>query len=69
MSQQERKKSLLTLIDRMRDCRRKQKTFRKQKNTENYKAMIASEEETDEMLSAARKNVTANKELDIDVLP
>lgn len=69
MSQQKEGRSLLTLIDRFRDCRRKQKTFRKQKNTENYKAMIASEEEADELLSAARKNITANKDLDIDVLP
>lgn len=61
--------TLLALIDQMRDCRRKQNAFRQQKNTENYKAMLACEEETDTMLREVRRHVTAQKERNIKVMP
>jgi hypothetical protein len=62
--------TLLCLIEQMRDCRKKQSAFRRQKNTENYKAMLACEEATDEMLKAVRRNVVSQmKELNIEVLP
>ena len=69
MSQQKEGTTLLTLVDQMRDCRRKQKAFRREKNTPNYKAMLESEEATDTMLTAVRKNVVANADLNIEVLP
>lgn len=69
MSQQKEGTTLLTLVDQMRDCRRKQKAFRREKNTPNYKAMLESEEAIDTMLTAVRKNVVANADLNIEVLP
>lgn len=57
MSQQKEGLTLLALVDQMRECRRKQKAFRREKNTENYKAMLVSEEATDAMLSDVRKNI------------
>ena len=69
MSQQKEGTTLLTLVDQMRDCRRKQKAFRREKNTPNYKAMLESEEATDTMLTAVRKNVVTNADLNIEVLP
>lgn len=69
MSQQKEGLTLLALVDQMRDCRRKQKAFRREKNTPNYKAMLESEEATDTMLTAVRKNVVANADLNIEVLP
>lgn len=62
--------TLLALIDQMRDCRKKQNAFRQQKNTENYKAMIASEETTDALLRDVRRYVAAQvKERNIEVMP
>jgi len=62
--------TLLALIDQMRDCRKKQNAFRQQKNTENYKAMLASEETTDALLRDVRRYVTAQmKERNIEVMP
>ena len=69
MSQQKEGLTLLALVDQMRDCRRKQKAFRREKNTPNYKAMLESEEATDTMPTAVRKNVVANADLNIEVLP
>ncbi len=60
MSQQKEGLTLLALVDQMRECRRKQKAFRREKNTENYKAMLASEETTDAMLSDVRKNINGH---------
>ena len=60
----------MALIDQMRDCRKKQNAFRQQKNTENYKAMLASEETTDALLRDVRRYVTAQmKERNIEVMP
>lgn len=61
--------TLLSLIDKVRECRRKQTTFRRQKNTDNYKAMIACEEETDVLLREVRRNITSNYDKNIAVLP
>lgn len=62
--------TLLSLIDQMRDCRKKQNAFRQQKNTENYKAMLASEEATDAMLRDVRRHVTVQvEERNIKVMP
>ena len=61
--------TLLSLIDKVRECRRKQTTFRRKKNTENYKAMIACEEETDVLLREVRRNITSNYDKNIAVLP
>ncbi len=62
--------TLLALIDQMRDCRKKQNAFRQQKNTENYKAMLASEETTDALLRDVRRYVAAQmKERNIEVMP
>ena len=61
--------TLLCLIDQMRDCRKKQTTFRQSKNTENYKAMLASEEQLDILLRAARRQVVQNEVMNIEVLP
>ena len=68
MSQQKEGTTLLTLVDQMRDCRRKQKAFRREKNTENYKAMLASEDATDMLLSNVRKNLDATL-ANLNVLP
>lgn len=69
MSQQKESTTLLALIENMMECRRKQKAFRKEKNTQNYKAMLNSEQLTDEMLTAARKYVISHfKELNIEIL-
>ncbi len=68
MSQQKDPTTLLVLIDRMRECRKKQKAFRKEKNTPNYKAMIVCEDSLDALLSEIRKNVLAHYELNIEVL-
>ena len=57
----------MALIDQMRDCRKKQNAFRQQKNTENYKAMLASEETTDALLRDVRRYVAAQmKERNIE---
>ena len=62
--------TLLDLIDQMRDCRKKQNAFRQQKNTENYKAMVACEEGTDTVLRDVRSYVAAQmKERNIEVMP
>ena len=61
--------TLLSLIDKVRECRKKQETFRRQKNTENYKAMLACEEETDTLLRDVRKYIASDFEKNIDVLP
>lgn len=61
--------TLLSLIEKMRECRKKQRAFNNQKNTENYKAMLAVQEETDAMLSEVRKHIAAHPELNIKVLP
>lgn len=62
--------TLLALIDQMRDCRKKQNAFRQQKNTENYKAMLVSEETTDALLRDVRRYVAAQmKERNIEVMP
>jgi hypothetical protein len=61
--------TLLALIDKVRECRRKQTTFRRQKNTENYKAMLACEEETDALLREARRSIASDFGKNIDVLP
>ena len=69
MSQKREAVTLLALIDKVRECRRKQETFRRQKNTENYKAMLACEEETDALFREARKHITAHFDKNIVVLP
>lgn len=69
MDKKENGITLLKLIDQMRECRRRQNTFRKQKNTENYKAMLASEEKTDELLKAVRAFVTQENERNIEIAP
>ncbi len=61
--------TLLALIDKVRECRRKQTTFRRQKNTENYKAMLACEDETDALLREVRKRISSDYSKNIDVLP
>lgn len=61
--------TLLALIDKVRECRRKQTTFRRQKNTENYKAMLACEDETDAILREVRKCIASDYSKNIDVLP
>ncbi|MBQ9093203.1 MAG: hypothetical protein IJY03_04320 [Prevotella sp.] len=61
--------TLLALIDKVRECRRKQTTFRRQKNTENYKAMLACEDETDALLREVRKRIASDYSKNIDVLP
>lgn len=61
--------TLLALIDKVRECRRKQTTFRRQKNTENYKAMLACEDETDALLREVRKHIASDYSKNIDVLP
>ena len=61
--------TLLALIDKVRECRRKQTTFRRQKNTENYKAMLACEDETDTILREVRKRIASDYSKNIDVLP
>lgn len=70
MNTKENGTTLLALIDQMRDCRKKQNAFRQQKNTENYKAMLASEETTDALLRDVRRYVAAQmKERNIEVMP
>lgn len=70
MNTKENGTTLLALIDQMRDCRKKQNAFRQQKNTENYKAMLASEETTDTLLRDVRRYVAAQmKERNIEVMP
>ena len=61
--------TLLALIDKVRECRRKQTTFRRQKNTENYNAMLACEDETDALLREVRKRIASDYSKNIDVLP
>ena len=62
--------TILALIDKMRDCRKKQSAFRKQKNTENYKAMLTAEEETDELLKNVRAYISYQaEERNIEVMP
>ena len=61
--------TLLALIDKVRECTRKQTTFRRQKNTENYKAMLACEDETDALLCEVRKRIASDYSKNIDVLP
>ena len=70
MNKKENGITLLSLIDKMRECRRKQNTFRKEKNTENYKAMLASEESLDCLLKSVRAFVTAQEEeRNIEIAP
>lgn len=62
--------TLLALIDQMRECRKLQRIFLEEKNTSNYKAMKACEEQTDALLRLTRRHVQAHfKELNIEVLP
>lgn len=70
MSQAYNGTTLLSLIDQMRECRKKQRVFREQKNTPNYRAMLASEENLDNLLTKVRRYVADNmKERNIEVLP
>lgn len=69
MSQQTKGTSLLSIIDQMRECRKKQKAFRQEKNTPNYKAMIESEDNIDKLLSSVRCYVVAVKERNVKVMP
>ena len=69
MSQKKETVTLLALIDKVRECRKKQNTFRRQKNTENYKAMLACEDETDALLREVRKAVAADYTRNVAVLP
>ncbi|MBQ8709375.1 MAG: hypothetical protein IJ550_02170 [Bacteroidaceae bacterium] len=70
MSQAYNGTTLLSLIGQMRECWKKQRVFREQKNTPNYRAMLASEENLDNLLTKVRRNVADNmKERNIEVLP
>ncbi len=61
--------TLLALIDKVRECRRKQTTFRRQKNTENYKAMLVSQGETEALPRKAQSSTASGSERRIHLTP